>query len=94
MDLIEERKTPPSTNLESKWITIKGANKITIAVVYGKQETTIKEEVEYQFQELTTLTNRMQQKGEVVIMGDLNAKVEINSHECKQKESRNGNILQ
>ena len=93
-DLIEERKTPPSTNLESKWITLKGANKITIAVVYGKQETAIKEEVEYQFQELTTLTNRMQQKGEVIIMGDLNAKVEINSHECKQKESRNGNILQ
>ena len=36
----------------------------------------------------------MQQKGEVIIMGDLNAKAEINSHECKQKESRNGNILQ
>ena len=36
----------------------------------------------------------MQQKGEVIIMGDLNAKVEINSQKCKQTESRNGNILQ
>ena len=36
----------------------------------------------------------MQQKGEVIIMGDLNAKVKINSQKFKQKESRNGNMLQ
>ena len=29
--------TPPSTTLESKWITLKSASKVAIGVVYGKQ---------------------------------------------------------
>ena len=88
--LIEEINTPPSTTLESKWITLKSASKIAIGVVYGKQETASKEEVEQQFQELTTVTNRMQQQCEVIILGDLNAKIAINKQQCKQKLSRNG----
>ena len=92
--LIEEMNTPPSTTLESKWITLKSASKIAIGVVYGKQETASKEEVEQQFQELTTVTNRMQQQCEVIILGDLNAKIEINKQQCKQKLSRNGSLLQ
>ena len=44
--------------------------------------------------ELTTVTNRMQQQCEVIILGDLNAKIAINKQQCKQKLSRNGSLLQ
>ena len=82
------------TCTSGKWITLKSASKIAIGVVYRKQETASKEEVEQQFQELTTVTNRMQQKCEVIILGDLNAKIAINKQQCKQKLSRNGSLLQ
>ena len=36
----------------------------------------------------------MQQKCEVIILGDLNAKIAINKQQCKQKLSRNGSLLQ
>ena len=50
--IIEEGNTPPNNSLESKWIVIKGKCNIAIGVLYGKQETANKEEIEQQFQEL------------------------------------------
>jgi hypothetical protein len=41
---------------------MKGKTDIAMCVIDGKQETTNKEEVEMQFQELTTQTNLMQKK--------------------------------
>ena len=40
--LIEEMNTPPSTTLESKWITLKSASKIAIGVVYGSKKPQVK----------------------------------------------------
>ena len=71
----------------------RGNSKIAIGVVYGNQETASKE-VEHKFQELTTVTDRMQQKCIVIILGDLNAKFAINKQQCMQKLSRNGSLLQ
>ena len=72
--IIEESNTPPNNSLESKWIVIKGKSNIAIGVVYGKQETANKEEIEQQFQELTTETNMMQKNNKAIILGDLNVK--------------------
>ena len=90
---IEECYTPPNKFLESKWIVLKGKSNIAIGVVYGTQETAHKDEIEQQFQELTTKTNMMQKNNKVIILGDLNAKVEINKHQCTQKESRMSNTM-
>ena len=46
------------------------------------------------FQELTTTLNLKQKHSNTVILGDLNAKLEITKEQCKQKESRNGKLLQ
>ena len=83
--LIEESNTPPNNFLERKWIVIKGKSNIAMGVIYGKQETANKDEIEQQFQELTTETNMMQKNKRAIILGDLNAKVEINKHQCTQK---------
>ncbi len=46
-------------------------------VNYGKQESAWKDEVERQFQELTTKINAKQKNHNVVLMGDFNAKLEM-----------------
>ena len=92
--LIEESNTPPNNFLESKWITVKGNANIAMGVIYGKQESATKDEAERQFQELTTAINRMQKHSSVIILGDLNAKLEITKNQCTQKVSRNGTLLQ
>jgi len=37
--------------------------------------------------------NKLKQTGDVILMGDFNAKLEINKANCKQKESRNGKLM-
>ena len=69
--LIEESNTPQNDSLESKWIVIKGKSNIAMGVIYGKQETANKDEIEQQFQELTTETNMMQKNNRAIILGDL-----------------------
>ena len=50
--------------------------------------------IENQYHELTTDTNIYQQKNEIIIMGDLNSKININKNTCKQQSSRNGKLLE
>ena len=50
---------------------------IAIATMYGKQETSPKDTIKNQFEELTTQVNQLQQENHIIIMGDLNAKVEV-----------------
>ena len=58
------------------------------------QENAPIEKVENQYNEITTDTNRHQQKNEIIIMGDLNSKININKNTCKQHTSRNGKLLE
>ena len=61
--------------------------------MYGKQESVNTNEAEQQFQELTTQINLLQKTHRIILLGDLNAKVEISRQHCKQNESRNGKML-
>ena len=81
-------------DMESQWIDLKIEKGITIGLFYGKQESAKKEEVERQFQELTTKINiKQKNNNNVIIMGDFNAKIAINTPLTKQTESRNGTML-
>ena len=61
--------------------------------MYGIQETDNPEKLDKQYQELTTQINKHQQEGSVILMGDINAKLEIQKEQCQQKESKNGQRL-
>ena len=52
------------------------------------------DKVENQYHELTRDTNSYQQTNEIIIMGDLNSKININKNTCKQQISRNGKFLE
>ena len=58
------------------------------------QENAPIEKVENQYNELTTDTNRHQHNNEIMIMGDLNSKININNNTRKQHTSRNGKLLE
>ena len=79
--------------IEILWIKLKSTTNIAIAAVYGKQETTTRDAIEAQFEELTTQANQLQQDNHIVIMGDLNAKVAVTKGSCNQTASRNGTLL-
>ena len=93
--IVTESESPHSEYIENMWIKVKCEKntELLIGVIYGMQESRKKQDVERQFQELTTQTNRIQKKHPVIILGDFNAKVTINKTNCTQKESRNGTIL-
>ena len=80
---------------EIKWIEYSsGRNKIYIGVFYGPQEKVSDEEAERQYSQLTSQVNKLLKKGEVVLLGDFNAKLEINTDTVKQKITRNGKQLE
>ena len=47
-----------------------------------------------EYQEIGSTILRLKQKGEVIIIGDFNAKLEIKTHEVTQNQSRNGKPLE
>ena len=61
---------------------------------HGQHENTPMNQITTQFQELTTNTNRNQVNNEVIIMGDLNAKMNIQTNTHTQEISRNGKPLE
>ena len=70
-----------------------------IGVAYGKQENAPIDEVERQFQTITTHILTLKQKGKVILTGDLNAKINIQktNHDnttVHQTTSRNGRLLE
>jgi hypothetical protein len=83
-----------TTNTEIKWIRLECKEKITIGVIYGKQENVNQETAEDQFNELTTQTNQLKKEGQIIIMGDINAKIKIETDDMKQETSRNGKLLE
>jgi exonuclease III len=81
-NLVEEHETKNNDSSEIKWIKLRGKTNIAIGVIYGKQETTRKEEVETQFQELATQTNILKKTHQIIIMGDFNATINIDIPKC------------
>ena len=80
---------------EVKWVEYNsGKNKVYIGVYYGPQEKVSDEETERQFSQLTSQINKLRKLGEVILVGDFNAKLEINNDVVQQKISRNGKCMQ
>ena len=78
------------------WIEIKTThnNKIYIGTYYGKQEKEPRENIEREFSQLESQINKLQREAPIVLIGDFNAKVEINKRNAYQKQSPNGKYLQ
>ena len=93
-------KVTKVTNLEDDeqevvWVELKKnmKDKIYIGTYYGKQEKAPREEIEREFSQLSTQISALKKKGEVIITGDFNAKININEGDIKQKLSPNGKQL-
>ena len=82
-----------TSHTEIKWIRLKCKENIAIGVFYGKQENINQDDADDQFNELTTQTNLMINEGQVILMGDMNAKIESEDNSNKQEPSRNGKLL-
>ncbi len=83
--------------MEVQWAEVKSGNQKTfIGVFYGQQEKAPAEEVQSDFDALKSQINTLKQEGDVILVGDFNAKLNIHLPEKKitQKMSRNGEILQ
>jgi len=93
-NLTETTEPNPNHSTETLWLKLKTRNPMHIGITYGKQENTQVEEIEEQFNELTTQINQLKTKGEVILMGDFNAKVNIDRPTYRQEESRNGTKLE
>ena len=85
---------------EILWVEVETHGKPTfVGVVYGKQENAPIEEVERQFQTITTHILTLKQKGKIILTGDFNAKINIRKTNydgtpVNQETSRNGKLLE
>lgn len=83
------------SDMEIAWVKVKSKQgSIHIGGFYGKQENEKKEKVEHEYSQLSTQVIRLKRDGHVILAGDFNAKIELESESVSQKESRNGKILQ
>ena len=95
-ELMKSTKVLPNdeSEIDTMWIEIATNNsKLHIGAFYGKQENAPKEECELEFAQLTTQIKRLQTKGEVILTGDFNAKLEIKKGIISQEESTRGTLL-
>ena len=89
----------PVQNIETEdqeivWIEIQMNNtKLHIGVYYGKQEGTPVEIIEREYAQLTTQINTLKQKGEIILIGDFNAKLQVDKPNANQQISTNGRHL-
>ena len=80
---------------EILWLKIdNGKSKIFVGIFYGPQEKCSNEEAERQYAQLTMQINKLKNKGQVILMGDFNAKLEVENIKIQQKQSRNGKNLE
>ena len=90
----EDNSGEDHDQVETKWIKLECRPKnIAIGVFYGPQEN---EKIEKVKEIYTALNNQIAQKAqtnEIIIAGDFNAKLLIDTDNHKQSESRNGKLL-
>ena len=96
VSVIENLETDDDT--EIIWVAVK--NKISvkeknlaIGVFYGPQENENREKVEKIYSVVTSQINSIKQNHEIILTGDFNAKLQVNTNEIVQNESKNGTIL-
>lgn len=76
------------------WIEINlKQTKTFVGVYYGKQETQNRETIEREFSQLQTQIISLKSRGEIIIIGDFNAKLEVNKNQVNQPQSANGKCL-
>ena len=83
-------------NQDVVWIQVNLHNKekICIGCYYGKQESEEKQEVEREFSQLRAQIIKAKTVGQVIMTGDINAKLKIDKEGVSQELSRNGELLQ
>jgi len=81
---------------EIVWIELRITNnqRIYVGTYYGKQENAPIKEIEREYSKIRTQISILQTKGEIILMGDFNAKLDINKENYQQTQSRNGKQLQ
>jgi hypothetical protein len=93
--------TSPVNDLEDyrqevEWIELKTMHRaVYIGCYYGKQENAAIEEIEQEYAKLTNQIIHMKRQGDVILVGDFNAKIGIDKTGTKiQDTSRNGKLLE
>ncbi len=81
---------------EVVWVELKtsNVNSVYICTYYGKQEKAPAEEVENEYSNLAIQVEYFRKKGEVILTGDFNAKLQIEKNGILQRQSPHGQILQ
>ena len=91
----EDIEMEKDQDAEIAWIRLKTCQgKVHIGGYYGKQEGEKKDKVEHEYSQLNTQIIRLKKEGNVVLVGDFNAKLPVRTHNITQQVSRNGRILQ
>ena len=97
---LTNRTTPCTTidkgNEEAAWIEIKTSQNryISIGTYYGKQEIADEDTVIEEYESLTTQITQLKTKGEVILTGDFNAKLQTKLNDTTvQEQFRNGQHL-
>ena len=81
-------------NQELIWIRIHTTTRpIFLGAYYGPQEKVDKDSVYREYQNIRTTINQLKDKGDIIIIGDYNAKIQINHPTYQQETSRNGTLL-
>ena len=92
---IQEEDSENTDKAEIIWTKMTtGTQNTYIGVYYGKQENEKRETIHEEFSSITTEILRKRDKGNIILIGDFNAKIEINQPNILQKESPNGTALQ
>ena len=83
--------------MEVVWVEIDTSvnKKLFVGVYYGKQEKEKLEVVEREFAALSSQIIKLKERGEIVLVGDFNAKIEVvkETENVHQTKSRNGEIM-
>ena len=73
---------------------MKAKQNIYVGIYYGPQENIDKELVEEQYCRISDDINQKQKRNNIILMGDFNAKLQIEKESCSQQTSRYRKLLQ
>ena len=93
--VLEDNNGEDHESVETQWIKLECRPKnISIGVFYGPQENEKLEKTKEIYEKLENQITQKLMENEMILGGDFNAKLKIEKQTEKQKQSRNGKILQ